>query len=141
MNSKGFTLIELMIAVAIIGIISAIAYPSYTEHVRKSRRAEVATLMYENSQILERWYSQNGSYGQILNGEYVGATLILQSPATGDPIYDIAIDTENTSAATFKLLATLNAETGGVMTGDTCDELSINELGVTEGDAAICWRR
>lgn len=54
---RGFTLIEVMVVVAIVGILAAIAYPSYIEHVRQTRRAEVTALMLENAQLLERHYT------------------------------------------------------------------------------------
>jgi type IV pilus assembly protein PilE len=56
--NRGFTLIEIMIVIAIIGIIITIAAPSFTEYLNKGRRAEVASLLSEQAQILERFYSQ-----------------------------------------------------------------------------------
>ncbi|WJN60325.1 type IV pilin protein [Pseudomonas sp. SO81] len=134
MKRNGFTLIELMIVVAIVGILAAIAYPSYNEYVKKTRRAEAVAIMLENAQLMERFYSQNGTY--------VGANIVAQSPADGTAVYDIAVDDANTSATAFIINAT--AVDGGVMDGDECEALSINELGEQdsgEGDNAICWRR
>lgn len=139
MNAKGFTLIELMITVAIIGIISAIAYPSYSTYMNKTRRAEVTAILQENVQVMERYYSANGNYGVVANDAYDGATLVGQSPASGTAVYTIAIDTADTNATTFKIVAA--AVSGGPMANDTCAALSINELGVTTGDDAVCWRR
>ena len=59
---NGFTLIEIMIVVAIIGILSAIAYPSYTEQVRKGKRAKLAGMMLECAAIQERRYTLNNTY-------------------------------------------------------------------------------
>jgi len=59
----GFTLIELMTVVAVIAILAAIAYPSYMEHVRKGKRAEGKAGLLKAAQVLERWYSDNNSYG------------------------------------------------------------------------------
>lgn len=62
MKQQGFTLIELMIAVVIVGILAAIAYPSYTEYVLKSNRAEGKAHLLEAMQAQERHYSQTMSY-------------------------------------------------------------------------------
>ena len=61
-KSMGFTLIELMITVAIIGVLGAIAYPSYQDSVRKSRRAEGRSAMMEVLQQQERYMTQNNTY-------------------------------------------------------------------------------
>ena len=53
-KSRGFTLIELMITIAVIGILSAIAFPSYQEYLRRSNRADVKAALLENAQFLER---------------------------------------------------------------------------------------
>lgn len=59
---NGFTLIEILIVVAIIGIIASIAYPSYAEYVRNGKRAEGKTLLVDAAARQERFYAQNGSY-------------------------------------------------------------------------------
>ena len=61
-KSMGFTLIELMITVAIIGVLGAIAYPSYQDSVRKSRRAEGRSAIMEVLQQQERYMTQNNTY-------------------------------------------------------------------------------
>ncbi|MBX3603912.1 MAG: type IV pilin protein [Piscinibacter sp.] len=61
-RADGFSLIELMIAVAIVGIVAAIAYPAYTDSVRKGRRAEARTALLTLMQQQERYLTQNGSY-------------------------------------------------------------------------------
>ena len=58
----GFTLIELMITVAVVAILAAIALPSYQEYVRKGRRAEAANMMGSVRMALERWRAENPSY-------------------------------------------------------------------------------
>ena len=62
-NTKGFTLIELMIVVVVIAILAALAYPSYIEQVHKSRRADAMRAVSQLQLDLERWRSENPCYG------------------------------------------------------------------------------
>jgi len=63
---RGFTLIEVMIAVAIVGILSAIAYPSYTEYIRRGHRADARAGLLQAQQYLERASTATGVYPTTL---------------------------------------------------------------------------
>ncbi|GGD11434.1 type IV pilin protein [Halopseudomonas salina] len=129
-RQAGFTLIELMIAVAVVGILAAIAYPSYQEQVRQTRRAEVASALLENAQLLERHFTRHGAYD---TGAVVLAT---QSPTSGAAIYTIAAVR---GADTYTLTAA--AVSGGLMAGDTCAIYTFNQVGQRTPADARCWRR
>jgi len=82
-KADGFTLIEVMIVVVIIAILAAIAYPSYTNHVVKTRRAAAASCLMESAQLAERYYTTNLTY--------VGATAS-QCGDGLDAFYTISFD-------------------------------------------------
>lgn len=130
--SRGFTLIELMITVAVVAILAAIAYPSYQEQVRKSRRAQAKADLIEYAQMAERHFSVNNSYA----GFDLPAT---QSPRGGTAYYDLTPAETFTDATTFTITAT--AKDG--QANDACGNLSINHVGqkTRTGSAAFsdCW--
>lgn len=77
----GFTLIELMIVVAIVGILAAVAYPSYSEQVRKSRRADAMAEISKAQQAQERWRSNNTTYSSDVSSSATGLKLITGTTA------------------------------------------------------------
>jgi type IV pilus assembly protein PilE len=132
-RSRGFTLIELVIVVAIIAILATIAFPSYQEHIRKTRRANGKADMMTLTQQLERTYTTDRAYTAA--GTICGQTI--NSPATGTVYYEL---TTECTASTFTVTATPQ----GSQTGDTrCGTLSLDQLGTktatgTDGPAG-CW--
>jgi type IV pilus assembly protein PilE len=135
---SGFSLIEIMVVVAIIGIISAIALPSYQEYVAKARRATAMTVILENAQFMERYFTQNGTY---LNSGANPTLPVTEAPKDGNSkFYDITFSGTNT-ATSF----TLQAAPKGAMASDACGTLtytSAGAKGVSGGSksASDCWR-
>ena len=125
---RGITLLELMIVVVIVGILAAIAYPSYQDYVLRSHRADAQADLLELAQWLERHYTTNNTYA--------GAALpFSQTPRTGAARYNIAVAVP-AGGQTF----TLTATPAGTQAGDACGTMTINQLGVTTAAQADCWR-
>jgi type IV pilus assembly protein PilE len=126
----GFTLIELMVTIAIVAVLAAIAYPSYKEYVAKSRRAEAQALLMQSAQWMERFYAENYSYSANTAGVSVNDATMFparysQSPASGTAAYNIAVAP---TATTY----TITATRAGTMAADKCGNFQITHTGVKQ---------
>ena len=129
-RSSGFTLIELTIVVAILGIIAAFAIPSYLAHVQSTRRTDATVLLTEAAGEQFRYYSEFNSYAGDLNVlGYTAATM-----PTEHGLYTVSV--ESADNVSFVLLAT--PVTGEAQENDTdCPQFRIDSSGLkTPTD---CW--
>ncbi len=129
-RSKGITLIELMIALAVVGILAAIAYPSYQNQVRRSNRADAITALTAMANAQERFYLANNTYATTTPplGFAAGAGNSLRG------FYTLTVAAAN--ATQFTLTAT--AVAGGSQAGDTgCTVLNLTSTG--QKTPANCW--
>jgi type IV pilus assembly protein PilE len=139
-SARGMTLIELMIVVAILGIIVAIGYPSYLDHVKKSRRTEGMGELLELADRMERHYSDTGTYDQA-DGTDMTAAVIYQS-TTQNGYYTLSVDA-GTDNVQFTARAAPTSK--GQQNTDKCGTFIVTSQGtksVTGGalSTADCWK-
>jgi len=137
MKQKGFTLIEMMIVVLIIGILAAIALPSYQRHITETRRGAAQGCLLELAQFAERFYTTRMTYA----GLALPATQCTNDLAV---FYTFRLNGPPPDARTYSIEAV--ALDGQVGRDPNCSTLRINQTGArtslnTGGAASMgCWR-
>ncbi|MDY7561918.1 type IV pilin protein [Pseudomonas sp. 10B1] len=134
MREKGFTVIELLIVVTIIGILAALGYPSYTDSLKRAHRSDIVGLLSDKTQQLERFYSRNGQYADI-----IGPPSVELEITPGNRLYRVIAERD---AQAFRLTATPIA--AGMMDGDRCGVYVVDNVGrrrnIKEAEASHdCW--
>lgn len=139
-KQTGFNLIELMIVVAVIGIIVGVAYPGYQEQVRKSRRADCAGALTSLGSSMERFFTVNNTYlGAGAGGGNTGAPTIFSTTCPidgGETTYNLTI--QAATASTY----TVQAAPAGRQVSDKCGTLTLSNTGlkgVSGAKAGVTW--
>lgn len=130
---RGFTLIELLVVLAIVGILAAIAYPSYTAHVQQGRRAVAQGCLSELAQAMERRYTTQFSYA--------GSTLpVLGCRTDLSAAYTFQFASNQPTASTFTIQAV--PVTPGPQATDRCATLNLTHTGARSSSSTRtdCWR-
>lgn len=129
LHAKGFSLIELVVALAIIATLATIALPSYETQLQQTRRSDGTMALIAFAQKMERYLLEQGSYS--------GATTAIYQSSSNRGYYQLAVTTDNSS---YQLTAT---PTGAQAEDSTCGILTLNEQGARSisGTGAVeeCW--
>lgn len=155
---KGFTLIEVMITIAIVAMLAAVALPSYRSYVQRSNRTDARNTLLAAAQRMEQNYNLSGRYDQLQNGTAVNDAMLTtwgldRSPVSGAKLYTIAFDTATPTQVAYVLVATPVA--GTAQADDTCGVLRLTErnlkaaMGENPNTAGVarntntanCWNR
>lgn len=141
MKSKGFTLVELMIVVAIVGILAAVAIPAYRSFVLKSHRTDAINGLLDAASRQARYFTTQNVYADKMStlGYSTDAVAV---PSTTNKFYEITVVSAPAATAstpaTFSLLATAKNS----QTSDSCGDFGLDDLGkktVSKGTVASCW--
>lgn len=133
---RGFSLIELMIAVAIVAIIVAIAVPSYTSYIRKATRGEAQQLLLNWSNNQEVWRANNTSYAPAKDEGSDPPVEGLAVPTHPDG--DFTFTVTNVTASTYQLTATPTGyQANDKQAGISCDPLTLDQSNTKT--PMVCW--
>lgn len=142
MKQSGFTLIEIMIVIAIVGIVTAIAFPSYRDYTQRAGRADGQAKLMEVMQAQERFYSQNQTYTTNLGAGGLGYGVAANAAVASDERrYNI---TAAACAGAIARCVALTADAVGQQVSDTqCGDLTLDSRG-TKGEGGTltvqdCW--
>jgi type IV pilus assembly protein PilE len=142
-HGRGFSLIEAMIVVAIVGILAAIAYPSYQNHIRKGKRAEAKARLLTAAQRQERSYTDNGTYVADLAPLFgLAPATVVYSGDNNDPVSAYRI-TVAPAAGGINTGYILTATPNGAYTDPDCGNLTLTSTGIKGKtgtyDLNRCW--
>lgn len=124
---RGFTLIELMITVAIVAILAAIAYPTYQDHLRKSRRAEAQAFMMAVAARQQQFMVDTRAFAATVDA--VGIPV----PSNVSTGYTVSMPAPGTSTFTLTLTPT------AIQSAEKCGTLSIDQNGTKTAATSGCW--
>ena len=130
-KTRGFTLIEVMITVAIVGILATIALPTYRDHIRKSVRAEAQAYLMAVAGRQQQFLLDTRGYAPTL------AAVAIVAPASVNAAYDLTLNAVAGPPPTFRIAATPKVGTDQVH--ERCGGLAIDQAGAKTAALTSCW--
>lgn len=134
-RSKGFTLIELLTTVAIVGILGAVAYPSYTSHLTRSNRTEGQRELLRTANLMEQYFLDHRTYTSDMTKLGLSASPFI----TNNKNYKIQAVASSVSASKYQLTAVaINKQA----TNDSaCANLYVDQTGKRTATSSDCWEK
>ena len=138
-RQAGFSLVELLVVLVIMGVLSALALPGYTRYVQRGNRTEVMAALLEAQHFMERYYSANGQYLSPANAVPMLPQRLQGIPSQGTVRYQLSV--REATANSYLLQAVPE----GSMADDVCGSLTINQTGLrgvlnSTHSVSECWR-
>jgi type IV pilus assembly protein PilE len=128
-KTAGFTLIEVMIAVAVVAILATVAFPSYREYIQRSHRSEAQAHLMALAARQQQFLVDTRGYAASL------ATLGISEPANVTKAYAVTMTLDGGPPPGYTITATPNAS----QTSERCGTLTINQAGTKTAAVAGCW--
>lgn len=138
-KENGFTLVELMIVVAILGIVVAFGYPAYRDQIIKSQRAEGMGELLELADRMERYYSDQGTYAGVCAAEIFGGSCADDSGKHSTEKSNYKLNITAQDAVSFAI----EADPQGKQAADKCGKFTLTSLGakgVSKSTVEECWK-
>lgn len=133
-REHGFTLIELMVVVAIVAILAAIAIPNYSRYMQRARRSDAQQILMQVAGAEERYYATYNSYGSLATVGFTASPLY-----SANRFYTVAL----ASSASSSFKATATPVSGGPQATDGCGALSVSDTGARTAAGTTtngsCW--
>ena len=138
-RQAGFSLIELLVVLVIMGVLSALALPGYSRYVQRGNRTEVMAALLEAQHFMERYYSANGQYLSPANAVPMLPQRLQRIPLQGTVRYQLSVREATVNSYL------LQAVPEGSMADDVCGSLTINQTGLrgvlnSTNSVSECWR-
>ena len=136
-KSRGFTLFELMIVVAIVGILAAVALPAYNESVKRGNRSAARSALLETQQFMERFYAANSRYSTDTGGT-TAPTLParLQAVPSDAPKYDLTVTAISLNSYTLTATPRVTDKCGNL----TLTNTNVKDRSGTGITVQECWK-